>query len=104
MGLLNKIFFNGDKIQTFAITRLTADEVEEKVFLKEGKHYFDISKHHGMICLDPFCIACWLPSEQVEQLNTGKVNIEFTKDIKLNAVIKSSLIEKIDTEHGALLL
>jgi flavin reductase (DIM6/NTAB) family NADH-FMN oxidoreductase RutF len=104
MSLLNKVFFNGVKIQTFAITRLSPGEVEEKVFLKKGKHYFEITKHHGMICLDPFCMAVWLPQAQADLIEGENVDIQFTKDIKLNASIKVSPIEKIDTEHGALLL
>jgi flavin reductase (DIM6/NTAB) family NADH-FMN oxidoreductase RutF len=104
MGLLNRIFFNGTKIQTFAITRLAADEVEEKVSLKNGSQNFDITRHHGMICLDPFCVGVWLPNEEVSLLDQQPASLQFTKGNKLNASIKVSLIEKIATEHGALLL
>lgn len=104
MSFLNKIFFDGVKIQTFAITRLAPDEVEETVFLKKGKHYFDITRHHGMICLDPFCMAVWLPKERADMVDGENVSIQFTKDIKLNASIEVAPIEKIDTKHGVLLL
>jgi len=104
MGLLNKIFFNGTKIQTFAITRLSAEEVEERVFLKNGIESFDISRHHAMICLDPFCVAAWLPNEDLNLFDPATASMQFTKGNKLNASIKVSLIEKIATGHGALLL
>jgi flavin reductase (DIM6/NTAB) family NADH-FMN oxidoreductase RutF len=104
MGLLNRFFFKGAKIQTFAITRLLPDQVEEKVSLRKGRHNFDITKHHGMICLDPFCIAAWLPNEQADLFDPEEVSVQFTKGNKLNAAIKVSIIEKIATEHGVLLL
>ncbi len=103
--MIKNIFFkNAKKIQTFYITRLAQSEVEEKVFLKSGKHEIDISAHHGMICLDPFCIAVWLPYVHLNSLDPQSVKIQFKKGSKLNASIKASLIEKIPAEKGSLLL
>ena len=103
-ALIRKLFFKGAKIKTFFISRLAEDEVEEKVFLKSGKHQFDISKHHGMICLDPFCLASWLPVDQLNLIDPQVVKILFMKGGKLNASIVVYLIEKIVTANGALLL
>lgn len=86
------------------VTRLAENEVEETVFLKSGKYIFDITKNHGMICLDPFCIAAWLPENKMNLIALDEVTIEFKKADKLNAAIQVSLIEKIETEKGALLL
>jgi hypothetical protein len=103
--MIKNVFFkHSKKIQTFYITRLTQDEVEEKVFLKRGKQEIDISTHHGMICLDPFCIAVWLPGNQLDLHNWLSVKIQFNKGDNLNASIKVSMIEKIPTEKGELLL
>jgi hypothetical protein len=74
------------------------------VFLKNGKNEIDITAHQGMICLDPFCIAVWLTSGQIEATGIETARIQFKKGDKLNAVIKVSLIEKISAGHGELLL
>ena len=101
---IKKLFFKTANIKTFLITRLAADEIREKVFFKSGKHIIDISKHHGMICLDPFCMAAWLPADQIGLVEIQTAKILFKKADKLNAAITVSLIEKIVTGSGALLL
>ncbi|MFI5161108.1 MAG: hypothetical protein ACHQHN_07515 [Sphingobacteriales bacterium] len=101
---VRKLFFKDPLIRTFYITRLHDDEIEEKVFLKQGHQRIDITQHQGMICLDPFCIAVWLPEEHLKLINPDKVDIRFEKENKLNASIKVSIIEKIATAHGVLLL
>jgi hypothetical protein len=103
-SLVKKLFFKHTKVQTFFITRLADNEIEEKVFLKKGEHEIDISTHHGMICLDPFCIAVWLPFTQLNSVDPQSVKIQFKKGHKLNASIKVSIIEQIATTHGKLLL
>ena len=102
--LKNILFKNTKKVQTFYITRLAESEVEEKVFLKQGRYGLDITQHQGMICLDPFCMAVWLPGGQLKQIDPQEVKILFKKGAKLNAVINVSLIEKMPTEKGGLLL
>ena len=64
----------------------------------------DITRHHGMICLDPFCIAVWLHEDRLASLNVGHVKIRFKKGDKVNASINVGLIEKIPTGKGVLLL
>ena len=103
-ALIRKLFFKGAKIKTFFISRMAEDDVEEQVFLKSGKHLFHISKHHGMICLDPFCMASWLPADQLNLIDPQAATIQFMKGDKLNASTTVSLIEKIKTANGALLL
>lgn len=101
---IKKLFFKDTIIRTFAITRLHDSEIEEKVFLKQGKHRLDITQHHSMICLDPFCISIWLSAVEAEKINPQLIEAEFVKGNKLNAVIKASLIEQVPTDHGILLL
>jgi hypothetical protein len=103
-SLIKRLFFKNTKVQTFFITRLTDNEIEEKVFLKKGKHEIDITIHHGMICLDPFCMAAWLQGDQLNLIDPQTATIQFKKGNKLNAVINVSIIEKIPTKQGALLL
>ena len=102
--LIRKIFFKGDKIKTFFISRLRQSQIQESVFLKTGDSTLDISKHHGMICLDPFCVAVWLPSRQLAAIADKATTIQFKKGGKLNASINVSVIEKIVTTNGALIL
>jgi hypothetical protein len=104
MNPIKRIFFKDTKITTFFITRLSEGQVEEKVFLKTNKLYLDITRHHSMICLDPFCIAAWVSEDDMNLFDPRTVNIQFTKGNKLNASIKASIIEKIPTPHGVLLL
>ena len=101
---IRKLFFKDPIIRTFYITRLQEDEIEERVFLEQNQQRIDITKHQGMICLDPFCMSVWLPENGLNLIDPGKVNIQFVKGDKLNASIKGSLIEKIATAHGVLLL
>ncbi|MDP9079247.1 MAG: hypothetical protein M3O71_17600 [Bacteroidota bacterium] len=104
MGFINKLFFNNKKIRTFYITRLQPDEVEEKVFLKNGEYRADITATNSMICLDPFCMSAWLTTEQAALTSNQEAEIHFGKGIWHNAVIYVSLIEKIPTDHGVLFL
>jgi hypothetical protein len=102
--LIRKIFFRNTPIKTFFISRLTADEVLEQVFLKQGSLQIEITKSHGMICLDPFCVAVWLSAGELKTITPEAIQITFTKQGKLNAMINVSLIEQVFTEKGALLL
>jgi hypothetical protein len=104
MSLIRKILFKDNIIRTFFITRLQESQVEERVFMKKGRHKIDITKHHGMICLDPFCIAAWLTNDELSLIEAEKVKIQFKKGNKLNASISVSLIENIRTPTGTLLL
>jgi len=103
-ALVKKIFFNRTPIKTFFITRLDSRRIEEKVFLKAGKTILDVTCHHAMICLDPFCMAVWLSDEDIECLDPHTVHIQFKKGTKLNADIRLLLIEQIKTGSGTLLL
>jgi len=104
-GLIKNIFFKRvQKIRTFYISRLDPNQVEEEVFLTKNDHELNITAHHGMICLDPFCIAVWLPAAQLELIDPQTVNIQFKKGSRLNASLETSLIEKVPTEKGTLLL
>ena len=104
MSLIKRLFFKDTKITTFFITRLAEHEVLEKVFLKKGNQEIDITLHHGMICLDPFCVAAWLTTEEINSIDPDKVEIRFVKGKILNASIHVSLIERIGTDSGVLLL
>jgi len=103
-SLIKNLFFKNAKIKTFYITRLLNSQIEEKVVLKNGSHPIDISRSHGMICLDPFCVAIWLPENQANAIDIEKTEIQFKKGDQLNASIGLSLIEKIPTGKGELLL
>src|SRR5579872_6471643 len=103
-SFIKKLFFKDAGIKTFYITRLLQNQIEEKVVLKNERAAIDISKSHGMICLDPFCVAIWLSTEHTGSINIEKTEIQFTKGDKVNASIKLGLIEKIATSSGALLL
>src|SRR3569833_1743159 len=100
MSLLKNIFFKDAKITTFGITRLTEKQIGEKVFYKKGNYQLDITKHHGMICLDPFCMAVWLSSDEINQLDPHSAAILFMSSNQLNAVIYVALIEKRETKQG----
>jgi len=102
--LIRKLFFKGSKIKTFFISRLAEGQVEEQVFLKNGKNIIDITKHHAMICLDPFCMAVWLSVAEMGLIDGGIVKIQFKKWDRLNASISVSLIENIATANGSLIL
>jgi len=104
MGLIQKLFFRNAKITTFGITRLAPQQVSEQVFFKQSGQSIDVSKHHGMICLEPFCVAVWLSNEETKQMDVHSGKLDFVSGNKLNASVKVSLIESIPTDHGQLLL
>jgi len=104
MNPIRKIFFKDPVIKTFFITRLKQSEIEETVFLKKGDTSIDITGHHSMICLDPFCVAVWLSDDVAGLPSLEDVKLQFKKGNKLNASLTVSLIEKIKTEKGILLL
>jgi len=103
-SVIKNTFFKDTKITTFFISRIPEGGIEEKVFLKKGKHQIDITRHQGMICLDPFCISVWLSGDQTDGFDPQTAKIQFKKGDKLNATITVSLIEKIETAKGVLLL
>lgn len=104
MSLLQHIFFKDTKITTFGITRLKEAQVQEQVIFRKGKYDIDITSHHGMICLDPFCIAVWLSTGELQNLDPQSASIRFIGGNELNAIIDVSLIERKKTPLGALLL
>ncbi len=104
MNPLRKIFFKDKIIRTFFITRLRENEVKERVFLKNGSTSVNITGHHAMICLDPFCVAAWLSNEEAGSIDPKKVQLQFKKENGLNASIKVSFIEQIATPKGQLFL
>ena len=104
MNPLRKLLFKDKIIRTFAITRLHDNEVQENVFLKNGSQSIDVSKHHAMICLDPFCVAAWLSNDEATSIDPGKVKMQFKSKNGLNAEIAVSFIEQIPTPKGQLLL
>jgi flavin reductase (DIM6/NTAB) family NADH-FMN oxidoreductase RutF len=104
MSLIRHLLFENTRITTFGITRLAAGQVKERVFLKKHKQLIDITRHHGMICLDPFCMSVWLCRNEINKLDPKTATIQFTSEGNLNATVSVSLIEKIPTENGILLL
>lgn len=101
---IKNIFFKNTDIKTFFVTRLKEEEVNEEISLLQEGFRIDITNKQSMICLDPFCIAVWLPENQLYLLDPEKVVIEFTRGRKINALLNVSLIEEMDTENGSLLL
>ena len=102
--LVKNIFFKNSPIKTFFITRLAEKQVREKVFLKVAGQSFDVTSSNSMICLDPFCMAAWLPDNEAVLIDPDKAIFEFSGDTMINASIYVSLIEKIDTPKGRLFL
>jgi hypothetical protein len=103
-SLIKNLFFKNADIKTFYITRLYEGQIEEKVLLKKDGYAVDITHRQSMICLDPFCISVWLPEACLGLFNSEQVQIQFSKGKKVTASLLVSLIEKIDTDSGALLL
>jgi flavin reductase (DIM6/NTAB) family NADH-FMN oxidoreductase RutF len=101
---IKNIFFRKTAIKTFFITRLAENQVEEKVWLKKGNFVVDITAKHSMICLDPFCMAVWLPANQMSLLDPERVEMKFSKKNRITASINLSIIENIQTDNGVLLL
>ena len=63
----------------------------------------DVTKNHGMICLDPFCVAVWLHNDHKE-LAGPEGELQFKKRNRVNAAITLAFIDNIATENGALML
>jgi len=103
-SLIKKFFFKDAKIKIFSISRLSDRQIEEQVFLQNGKDSIDISTKHGMICLDPFCVAVWLTKGQAGLLDTQRAKLQFQRRKQPIASISVSLIEKIEGDKCVLLL
>jgi len=104
VSLIKKLLFKDKQIRTFMITRLLERQIEETVVLEKGKYRVEVTKNHGMICLDPFCVAVLLPTEKGALMGTGEAKILILKKDKLNASISVSFIETVAIENSALLL
>jgi len=103
-SFVKKLFFKDAKLRIFAITRLSDTQVEEKVFLQNGKYIIDISLRQGIICLDPFCIAVWVPREQLPSPDVSQAKLQFYRRTLATASIQLSIIEKIEGEKCVFLL
>jgi len=101
---IKKLFFNDAQVKTFYISRLKTTDIKESVILSSGKVTIDVSNTHGMICLDPFCVAVWLSHEQIGSIDIQKLTLLFMKGSLTNAVVAGNLIEGVPTENGQLLL
>jgi len=101
---VKNLFFKHTDVKTFFITRLSENQVEEKVFLKKKDFLIDITRTHSMICLDPFCVAVWLPADKMDWFDKKKAKIQFSKNTRTTAELNIGLIEAIPTNNGALLL
>ena len=85
---LPRLFFkNSTTIGAFVVSRLQKHELQEAAFLKQGQQTFNISGTHGMICLDPFCVAVWLPKNSITADDLIPAKIEFVMGSKVNASI-----------------
>jgi flavin reductase (DIM6/NTAB) family NADH-FMN oxidoreductase RutF len=101
---IKKLLFNGSPVKTFYITRLQQSQIREKVYLNVAGRSLDITRNNSMICLDPFCMAAWLPANEISNLDAASGIIEFKTNDILSASINVSLIEKIDMVKGSLFL
>lgn len=101
---IRKLLFNVSPVKTFYITRLQQSQIREKVFLNVAGRNLDITRNNSMICLDPFCMAAWLPAAEANTIKPDNATIEFKTDNILNASINVTLIEQIETGKGSLLL
>ncbi len=101
---IKNLFFKHTDVKTFFITRLSENRVEEKVFLKKDDLLIDITGTHSMICLDPFCVAVWLPKDKMNGFDKKKARVQFKKNTQTTAELNIGLIEAIPTDNGALLL
>ncbi len=101
---LKKLIYGDLNVSTFLVTRLFDHEIKESVFLRAGTANIEITKRHGMICLQPFCVAVWLNPEQLETFDPATVKIFFKKGKTLKAKLSLSLVEKIEEGNTALLI
>jgi len=103
-SLIKKLFFKDARIRTFSIARLSAYDIKEQVFLQKEGLSIDVSTKHGMICLEPFCIAVWLSPEQLNTFDPQQATLRFKRGNDTIAAINVSLIEKIVEGNCVLLL
>ncbi|OCX50228.1 hypothetical protein BEL04_23240 [Mucilaginibacter sp. PPCGB 2223] len=102
--LIKSLFFEPGAVRTFFVTRLREADIGERVFLESRGACIDVTNRHSMICLDPFCIAVWLPPDQAPALHTQQVNIQFRQEKKCNAEMRVTRIEELPAGNGRLLL
>jgi len=101
---IKRIFFKDAPLKTFYISRLKASDIKENVVLVSNKTTIDVSSTHGMICLDPFCVAVWLSNNQIQTIDSKKLTLVLKTGPVTNATITGNLIEGVSTVNGQLLL
>jgi hypothetical protein len=101
---LKKLIYQNLEVRTFVVTRLLEKEIIERVVLIAGKEQIDITRRHSMICLDPFCVAVWLPPELLSSLDPVRARIRFVKGKNTRSVLSLTLVEKIEENQTTLLL
>ena len=103
-SLLKKIIYPKRDVRAFVVTRLSPEEIKEKVFIKYNDQRINISERHGMICLEPFSLAIWLSPAELEMFDPVEITVMITKNDKTRAKLDLTLIEKTTEDNIVLLL
>ena len=62
-NLIRKIFFGDAVIREYS-TVTVDEEIKEKVYLKSGENYVDISRQQFLLCLEPVVFGIWLDGKK----------------------------------------
>lgn len=103
-SLIKKIFFKKINPKIFFGVGIPNDQIEEKVFLKNGVHQLDISDRHNIVCQTPFCIAVWIDESDIISFNIDKLKLIIEKRNKLIASLHITLIKSLDESNGTIFI
>ena len=102
-SLLKKIIYPGQELRAFIVTRLSAAEIKEKVFIKNNGGDMDITGRHSMTCLDPFSMAVWVTPMELASFNPSEIQVIVKRQNKTRSALRLTLAAQID-EHNTIIL
>src|SRR6267154_2702358 len=79
--IVKQVLFNNQNAKTFPAVKVSFDQLNEKVLMKQAGNAIDISERHCIVCHQPFCMAVWLTASEFLQNSIDGLNVQvFTGD------------------------
>ena len=75
-SLLQKLLFKGEKPKQFIPVRIGDISIKEKVIIRQGGDYLDITHRHSIVSQTPFCVALFLSAKEFNLLADDSLQMQ----------------------------
>src|SRR5258706_4062971 len=96
--IAKQVLFNNQNAKTFPAVKLSFDQINEKVLLKQARNAIDISERHCIVCHRPFCMAVWLTAREFLQDGTDGLTVQVLTGDQVSAELTIQVRATIEEE------